>query len=79
MKNFVVILSAVVALALSSCRNEDIIFIPEEVPTTQPEYTEVEGFYLLCEGNMGSNKASLDWFDAATGKCLKAERVETWD
>ncbi|MDD5818617.1 MAG: YncE family protein [bacterium] len=68
MKNFVVILSAVIALALLSCRNEDIIFIPEEVPTTQPEYTEVEGFYLLCEGNMGSNKASLDWFDAATGK-----------
>ncbi|MGM9868838.1 MAG: YncE family protein [Sodaliphilus sp.] len=68
MKRYIYILLATLLSVLSSCRNEDIIFIPEEVPTTQPEYTDVEGFYLLCEGNMGSNKASLDWFDAATGK-----------
>ena len=68
MKRYIYILLATLLAVLSSCRNEDIIFIPEEVPTTQPEYTDVEGFYLLCEGNMGSNKASLDWFDGATGK-----------
>lgn len=68
MMRYIYLLLAVLAVALSSCRNEDIVFIPEEVPTTQPEYTDVDGFYLLCEGNMGSNKATLDWFDARTGK-----------
>ena len=67
MMRYIYILLAVLAVALSSCRNEDIVFIPEEVPTTQPEYTDVDGFYLLCEGNMGSNKATLDWLDARTG------------
>lgn len=59
------------ALAFTSCRDEDIVFIPEEVPTTQPEYTDVDGFYLLCEGNINSNKATLDWFDARTGKYIR--------
>lgn len=68
MMRYIYILLALHAVALSSCRNEDIVFIPEEVPTTQPEYTDVDGFYLLCEGNINSNKASLDWFDARTGK-----------
>lgn len=68
MMRYIYLLLAVLAVALSSCRNEDIVFIPEEVPTTQPEYTDVDGFYLLCEGNINSNKASLDWFDARTGK-----------
>lgn len=68
MMRYIYILLALLAVALSSCRNEDIVFIPEEVPTTQPEYTDVDGFYLLCEGNINSNKASLDWFDARTGK-----------
>lgn len=68
MMRYIYILLALLAVALSGCRNEDIVFIPEEVPTTQPEYTDVDGFYLLCEGNINSNKASLDWFDARTGK-----------
>ena len=68
MMRYIYLLLAVLAVALSGCRNEDIVFIPEEVPTTQPEYTDVDGFYLLCEGNINSNKASLDWFDARTGK-----------
>ncbi len=53
--------------AATSCRNDDIIFIPEEVTVTTPEYTSIEGFYLLNEGNMGSNKATLDYYDYTTG------------
>lgn len=68
MKRYIYTLLAALVAVLSSCRDEDIVFIPEEVPVTQPEYTDIDGFYLLCEGNMGSNKASLDWFDAHTGK-----------
>jgi DNA-binding beta-propeller fold protein YncE len=51
-----------------SCRQDDDIFIPEEVVVTPPDATPaVKGFYLLNEGNMGSNKATLDYYDYETG------------
>lgn len=68
MKRYIYIFVALLSVAFAGCRNEDIIFIPEEVPTTQPEYSDVEGFYMLCEGNMNTNKSTLDWFDAREGK-----------
>ena len=42
-------------LLLAGCREEVTIFLPEHVSVAQPEFTEIEGFYLLCEGNMGWN------------------------
>lgn len=54
--------------SLTACRDEDVIFIPETVPVTDPVFSDIEGFYLLNEGNMGSNKASLDYFDYSTGQ-----------
>lgn len=54
--------------ALWGCRDEDVIFIPETVVTGTPEYTEIRGFYLLNEGNMGSNKSTLDFYDYAKGE-----------
>ena len=58
-------LSALVVLALfSSCRGDD------EVLVASTDETAVAGgtsFYLLCEGNMGSNKASLDFYDGPAG------------
>ncbi len=53
--------------ALLSCRKEDMIYIPESIPVAKPEYISLEGFYLLNEGNMGSNKASLDYYDFKSG------------
>ncbi len=50
----------------AGCREENVIFIPEEVPTGEPQFTSVAGFYLLNEGNMGTNKASLDRYDYRT-------------
>ena len=61
------IIAAVVAMALTSCREDDVIFIPEEVQVSNPEFSEVGGFYLLNEGNMGSNKCTLDYYDFSTG------------
>ncbi|MDR2040476.1 MAG: YncE family protein [Bacteroidales bacterium] len=51
-----------------SCRKDETIPEPDPivVDTTQSEITAVKGFYLLNEGNMGSNKASLDYYDYAT-------------
>jgi DNA-binding beta-propeller fold protein YncE len=56
-----------IVLILSSCRKDPEIFPPEEEPVTHPEFTSIQGFYLLNEGNMGSNKSTLDYFDYETG------------
>ena len=57
-----------VLLAAGACRKE-LPMIRSEVdyvalPTT-PE--RIEGFFLLNEGNMGSNKCTIDHFDARSG------------
>lgn len=53
--------------ALAGCRHDDEIFIPETVAVSHPEYSDVQGFYLLNEGNMGSNKCTLDYYDYTSG------------
>ncbi|MBO7609918.1 MAG: YncE family protein [Muribaculaceae bacterium] len=53
---------------LAGCREEEVIFIPEEVEIAQPEYTSVRGMYVLNEGNMGSNKATLDYYNFQTSR-----------
>jgi DNA-binding beta-propeller fold protein YncE len=40
---------------------------PQQVVYPDPSPGEIKGFFLLNEGNMGSNKASLDHFDYETG------------
>ena len=73
-----------VLLALCACRKDVEVFLPEveKVGTPEvlvdsseakwahflPEYKSIQGFYLLNEGNMGSNKATLDYYDYATGE-----------
>ncbi len=51
---------------LPACREEVAIPRPDTGTVGQPEHTEVAGFFLLNEGNMGSNKATLDYYDYAT-------------
>lgn len=63
--SFTILISLIVSL-FCSCRHDDVIFIPEEVPTGEKQFTSVKGFYLLNEGNMGSNKASLDYYNYGT-------------
>lgn len=59
---------ALLLAALVGCRKEDMIEKPVETPVETPtDGGEVVGFYLLNEGNMGSNKSTLDYFDATTG------------
>ena len=65
MKRFVYCIS--ICLIFAACRHDDVIFIPEKVVVDQPEYTSISGFYLLNEGNMGSNKCTLDFYNYATG------------
>ncbi|MEG1910538.1 MAG: YncE family protein, partial [Bacteroidales bacterium] len=51
---------------LLSCRKDEIIFKAEEETVSTTEYTSIDGFYLLNEGNMGSNKATLDYYNYQT-------------
>ncbi|MDR3184579.1 MAG: YncE family protein [Prevotellaceae bacterium] len=60
-----------VSLAFSSCRKEEEIISSTVTKVTEGEDGPVAGFFLLNEGNMGSNKATLDYFDYGTGKYHK--------
>lgn len=53
---------------LFSCREDVEIFKPDVIQTSIPEYTDIQGFYLLNEGNMGSNKSTLDYYNYETGE-----------
>lgn len=56
-------------LLVAACRGDDEVLAPSTGTQvdwpTQP--SQVTGFYLLNEGNMGSNKCTLDFFDYTTG------------
>lgn len=54
-------------LLFIGCRQEVEVFVPEEEEVGTPEFTSISGFYLLNEGNMGTNKATLDYYDYETG------------
>ena len=61
--------TALAMTALASCRKEDYI-LPSEGITVNPWDSisgNIRGFFLLNEGNMGSNKASLDYYDYSEG------------
>jgi DNA-binding beta-propeller fold protein YncE len=56
-----------VLFAHVSCRKGEPVIDPT-ITDVSPNAT---GFYLLNEGNMGSNKATLDYYDYATGEYKK--------
>lgn len=52
---------------ISACR-KDPQPLPSEITKVEPEPTSViKGFYLVNEGNMNMNKASLDYMDLVNG------------
>lgn len=65
MKKILLLISLLPLLCIS-CREEEVIFIPDEIPTGRPELSSIAGFYLLNEGNMGTNKSTLDFYDMAS-------------
>lgn len=68
---------------LSGCRSDDEELVESTVTQVTPSDAvegPVKGFFLLNEGNMGSNKATLDYFDYTAGeyhKNIYAERNPT--
>ena len=51
-------------LSLGACREDQVVILSEKVPVAPPEIQGgLVGFYLLNEGNMGSNKCTLDFMN----------------
>ena len=48
-------------LTLASCRGDVMVFPAEEEEKGTVQSGPIVGFYLLNEGNMGSNKCTLDY------------------
>ena len=64
----IAILSVLIVAFFTACRTDEPVLLPSKTPVTdEATNSEVVGFYLLNEGNMGSNKATLDYFDFTTG------------
>lgn len=57
-----------IAIVFLSCRKEETIFLSSTKIVAAPKNDGIiEGFYLLNEGNMGMNRASIDLFNYRTG------------
>ena len=58
---------------MSSCRKEELVLRPNVtvIGGYGTEETSTKGFFLLNEGNMGSNKASIDFFSYDYGVYYK--------
>ena len=55
-------------LLCASCRKDDDVVMPTIEESGHSIVSDYQGLYVLCEGNMGANKATLDYLDLATGR-----------
>lgn len=65
----IIFLSILLFLAATGCREDELV-VPTEydiIPESPSDTTRIRGMYLVNEGNMGSNKCSLDYLDYFTG------------
>ena len=66
--SFAILFSITAVLLFSACRKDKEPIKPEEeIVTPENPETPLRGMYLLNEGNMNSNKSSLDYLDFWTG------------
>lgn len=71
MKQIILIILSILPLltVITGCREDELV-VPSEydvIPESPLPDTSIRGFYLVNEGNMGSNKCTLDYFDYFTG------------
>ena len=64
MRRIFYMLAVAVIAVVSSCRNDDVVIPPTPEDTGKPSVKgKVVGMYVLNEGVMGFNKATLDYLD----------------
>lgn len=55
-----------------SCREDEMVYYSDETQATYPQMgLKYNGFYQLNEGNMGMNRATIDYFDYTTGTYIR--------
>lgn len=62
-------LNLLLLISATSCREDELV-VPTEydiIPEIPSADTKIRGLYLVNEGNMGSNKCTIDYFDYFTG------------
>ena len=64
--NILLILHFLLLILLGSCRGDVVVYPSENEQHGESVSGEFLGFYLLNEGNMGSNKSTLDYYDFST-------------
>ncbi|RXK87211.1 YncE family protein [Filimonas effusa] len=67
MRKYSLFIIVLLLFAVASCRKDVEVFGNEDISLGGPSENGFYGFYLLNEGNMGSNKSTLDYFDYTTG------------
>lgn len=67
----VFLLFVALGLVLVSCRHDVIVWPSEEEEAGEARTDNIQGFYLLNEGNMGSNKSTLDFYDYTNGTYIR--------
>ena len=65
------LLLSLLFLLLQSCRHDVIVWPSEEEEVGDTRQDSILGFYLLNEGNMGSNKCTMDYYDYTTGTYIR--------
>ena len=68
---WVFLLLFLLLLLLQSCRHDVIVWPSEEEEVGGTRTVSILGFYLLNEGNMGSNKCTMDFYDYTTGTYIR--------
>ena len=68
---WVFLLLSLLFLLLQSCRHDIIVWPSEEEEVGDTRTDSILGFYLLNEGNMGSNKCTMDFYDYTTGTYIR--------
>lgn len=56
-----------ISVLFQACRGDVVVWPSEQENAGTARKDKVCGFYLLNEGNMGSNKSTLDYYDFSTG------------
>ena len=68
-KQFYILYFLLLIIGAASCREDELV-VPTEyeiIPEIPREGSKIRGLYLVNEGNMGSNKCTIDFLDYETG------------
>jgi len=63
------VISCICSAIFTSCRDDAYVYLSESKQVAPKKINnKIKGFYLLNEGNMGMNRATIDFFDYDTGE-----------